>query len=179
MAEAAARLLDDIAVQELANTAWAFATVKQSNDKLLTTLARAAQQRLGEFDAQGLAYQETPFDGRSDYGPFIWTGIPAGGLFTGAEAIKSAGEADAFGGTAFEAFDPCYHKGCDTLENLDLDVLDELAAAAAHSVAQLGMWDGPLSDGAAGPPVDAAERSRLQSDKVPTSCGAGHELWRR
>ena len=32
------------------------------------------------FDAQGLVTQETAFDGRSDYGPFIWTGIPAGGL---------------------------------------------------------------------------------------------------
>ena len=31
------------------------------------------------------------FDGRSDYGPFIAAGIPAGGLFTGAEEHQDAG----------------------------------------------------------------------------------------
>ena len=34
-----------------------------------------------------------PFDGRSDYGPFIAVGIPAGGLFTGAEGVKTAEQA--------------------------------------------------------------------------------------
>lgn len=131
------------------------------------------------FDSQGLAYEQTPFDGRSDYGPFIWTGIPAGGLFTGAEAIMSASEASDFGGTAGEAYDACYHQGCDTIENLDLDVLDELAAAAAHSVVQLGDWEGPLTDGPGGPPVSLAEQSRLQLDWVPTSCGHGPKVWRR
>ena len=131
------------------------------------------------FNAQGLVFQETPFDGRSDYGPFIWTGIPAGGLFTGAEALKTPGEADAFGGTALQAFDPCYHQGCDTIDNLDLDVLDELAGASMHSVVQLGSWDGPLSDGVAGPPVGARERERVQRDWVPSSCGAGPRVWRR
>ena len=42
------------------------------------------------FAAKGLPTDPTPFDGRSDYGPFIAVGIPAGGLFTGAEEIKSA-----------------------------------------------------------------------------------------
>ncbi len=47
------------------------------------------------FNAMGLANDPTPFDGRSDYGPFIAAGIPAGGLFTGAEGIKtSAQQAD-------------------------------------------------------------------------------------
>jgi Zn-dependent M28 family amino/carboxypeptidase len=131
------------------------------------------------FDSQGLAYEQTPFDGRSDYGPFIWTGIPAGGLFTGAEAIMSASEASDFGGTAGEAYDACYHQGCDTIENLDLDVLDELAAAAAHSVVQLGDWEGPLTDGPGGPPLSLSEQSRLQLDWVPTSCGHGPKVWRR
>ena len=40
------------------------------------------------FTSQGLASAPTPFNGRSDYGPFIAAGIPAGGLFTGAEGIK-------------------------------------------------------------------------------------------
>ena len=45
---------------------------------------------LNYFEDQGLATEPTPFDGRSDYGPFIDRGIPAGGLFTGAEGEKTA-----------------------------------------------------------------------------------------
>ena len=41
--------------QDIANTAWSFATVNQSDGKLFTLLARAAEQRLGEFNAQCLA----------------------------------------------------------------------------------------------------------------------------
>ena len=37
---------------------------------------------VGYFDGVGLASDPTPFNGRSDYGPFIAVGIPAGGLFT-------------------------------------------------------------------------------------------------
>jgi hypothetical protein len=40
------------------------------------------------FAGQGLATEPTPFNGRSDYGPFIAVGIPAGGLFSGAEASR-------------------------------------------------------------------------------------------
>ena len=49
------------------------------------------------FASQGLASEETAFSGRSDYGPFIAASpgpfIPAGGLFTGAEGIKTAQQA--------------------------------------------------------------------------------------
>lgn len=38
--------------------------------------------------------------GRSDYGPFLQVNIPAGGLFTGAEVVKTAQEAVLFGGQA-------------------------------------------------------------------------------
>jgi Zn-dependent M28 family amino/carboxypeptidase len=45
------------------------------------------------FASQGLATEPTAFDGRSDYGPFIAVGIPAGGLFSGAGGIKTPEEA--------------------------------------------------------------------------------------
>lgn len=86
------------------------------------------------FAAQGLASLPTAFSGRSDYGPFIAAGIPAGGLFTGAEGIKSAAEAQVFGGTAGVAYDPCYHEACDTLANVNAQALDEMGDAAAHAV---------------------------------------------
>ncbi len=86
------------------------------------------------FVTQSLATAPTAFDGRSDYGPFIDRGIPAGGLFTGAEDIKSAGEAELFGGTAGLAFDPCYHQACDTITNIDEAILGQMAGAVAHAV---------------------------------------------
>ena len=51
------------------------------------------------FAANGLATEPTAFNGRSDYQAFINNGIPAGGLFTGAEGIKTAEQAAICGGT--------------------------------------------------------------------------------
>jgi Zn-dependent M28 family amino/carboxypeptidase len=70
------------------------------------------------FAAQGLPTEPTAFDGRSDYRAFIQNGIPAGGLFTGAEVRKTAAQAAVYGGAAGEQFDPCYHAFCDTLGTL-------------------------------------------------------------
>ncbi|HSV40613.1 MAG TPA: M28 family peptidase, partial [Nocardioidaceae bacterium] len=82
---------------------------------------------------------ETPFSGRSDYGPFIAAGvdIPAGGLFTGAEGVKTAAEAAVYGGTAGQPYDPCYHLFCDTFDNNSNTGLSEMSDAAAHVVLTL------------------------------------------
>jgi Zn-dependent M28 family amino/carboxypeptidase len=89
---------------------------------------------LDYFAAFGLATDPTPFNGRSDYGPFIAEDIPAGGLFTGAEGIKTAAQAATYGGTAGVQFDPCYHLGCDTFTNFSSTALDQMSDAAAHAV---------------------------------------------
>jgi hypothetical protein len=47
-----------------------------------------------------LTLKHQHFDGRSDYGPFLAVGIPSGGLFTGAEKIKTEEQAARYGGTA-------------------------------------------------------------------------------
>ena len=85
------------------------------------------------FASQGLATEPTEFDGRSDYDAFINAGIPAGGLFTGAEGIKTAAQAAIYGGTAGVAYDPCYHQACDTIANLSGTALDQMSDAIAHS----------------------------------------------
>ena len=77
------------------------------------------------FRSQGLATEPTAFDGRSDYNQFILNGIPAGGIFTGAEGIKTPEQEAIFGGVAGLAYDPCYHQACDTLFNLSHQALDE------------------------------------------------------
>jgi Zn-dependent M28 family amino/carboxypeptidase len=86
------------------------------------------------FASQGLAVEPTPFNGRSDYGPFITNGIPAGGLFTGAEGTKTAAQAAIYGGTAGQQFDPCYHLACDTFANNSSVALDQMSDAVAHAV---------------------------------------------
>jgi Zn-dependent M28 family amino/carboxypeptidase len=90
------------------------------------------------FASQGLATVPTAFDGRSDYFGFINAGIPAGGLFTGAEGIKTEEEAALFGGTAGAPYDPCYHQACDTIANVNTVVLEEMADAIAHSTLVFG-----------------------------------------
>ncbi len=89
------------------------------------------------FTTQGLASEPTPFNGRSDYGPFIAVGIPAGGLFSGAEGVKTEEQAAVYGGTAGQPYDPCYHEACDTINNLSPQALAELGDAAAHAVLTL------------------------------------------
>jgi Zn-dependent M28 family amino/carboxypeptidase len=89
------------------------------------------------FASQGLASEPTEFSGRSDYGPFIAVGIPAGGLFSGAEGVKTPAQAAEYGGTAGLAYDPCYHQACDTITNLSTKALNELGDAAAHATMTL------------------------------------------
>ena len=50
------------------------------------------------FTSQDLASEPTAFDGRSDYDAFITAGIPAGGLFTGAEDNKTTAQVALYGG---------------------------------------------------------------------------------
>jgi Zn-dependent M28 family amino/carboxypeptidase len=106
------------------------------------------------YDSRGLPYVDSEFSGRSDYGPFIAVGIPAGGLFTGAEAPKTAAEAALFGGVSGAQKDPCYHDFCDNLRgdgndaalyaqlaqhyrlvgNVNVDALDQNSDAVATAI---------------------------------------------
>jgi Zn-dependent M28 family amino/carboxypeptidase len=66
------------------------------------------------WSKRGMASEPIPFDGRSDYVGFINRGIPAGGVFAGAEALKTAEQVAKYGGVQGEQLDPCYHEACDT-----------------------------------------------------------------
>lgn len=81
----------------------------------------------------------TDFTGRSDYGPFIAVGIPSGGLFTGAEGVKTAEEAALWGGTAGQQYDACYHLACDTFANVNMFALEVNADAVAYAVLTYAM----------------------------------------
>jgi Zn-dependent M28 family amino/carboxypeptidase len=114
------------------------------------------------FDSQDLPSEPTAFSGRSDYGPFIAVGIPAGGLFTGAEVVKTEDQEAIYGGVAGASYDPCYHAECDSLDptydsqelmdvyaelnaeydmvgNVNLTALGEMSDAAAHATMTFAM----------------------------------------
>jgi Zn-dependent M28 family amino/carboxypeptidase len=93
--------------------------------------AQIEQAFVDYFEYTGIEIEGRDFDGRSDYGEFILNGIPAGGLFTGAEVVKTAEQANKWGGVAGRAFDPCYHQACDNLGNVDRVALDRNSDAIA------------------------------------------------
>jgi Zn-dependent M28 family amino/carboxypeptidase len=91
------------------------------------------------YTQRGEPFKGTDFSGRSDYGPFIAVGIPAGGLFTGAEGAKTDEEAALWGGTAGDQYDPCYHLACDTFDNISLNAFDINSDAVAAATLQYAM----------------------------------------
>ena len=94
------------------------------------------------FDRNRLPWDYTDFSGRSDYGPFLAEGIACGGLFTGADDVKTQEQRDRYlkmlgstlGGMANADLDPCYHSKCDTLENLNTFAYLHMVKAAAYSI---------------------------------------------
>ena len=120
------------------------------------------------YEERGEISAPKAFDGRSDYAAFTAAGIPAGGLFTGAEVLKTAEQVGWWGGTAGVAFDPCYHAACDTIDNLDDHALALNADAVAYAVylyasgrEVIGRTDGPVRTGHA--PVRRHVRERVRS----------------
>ncbi|MCA1781970.1 MAG: M28 family metallopeptidase [Dermatophilaceae bacterium] len=91
------------------------------------------------FESRSEPYKGTDFSGRSDYSAFILAGIPAGGLFTGAEGIKTPEEAGIWGGTAGIAYDPCYHLACDTYDNNNNHALAVNSDAVAYAALSYAM----------------------------------------
>lgn len=68
------------------------------------------------FASQGLPTDPTALDGRTDYASFTALGIPAGGLFAGAEGVKTPEQAARYGGAAGQPYYVCYHEACDTYD---------------------------------------------------------------
>ncbi|WP_446725101.1 M28 family peptidase [Nocardiopsis sp. N85] len=116
------------------------------------------------FAAQDQVSEPGVLSGRSDYRAFMEAGIPSGGLFSGADGVKSEEQVEWYGGTAGEQFDPYYHTPDDTLENVNWDSVAELAAAGAHGVEFLAASTLPVNGVLSA--QAAAEFSRLGHDWV-------------
>ncbi|RSL99867.1 hypothetical protein CDV31_012001 [Fusarium ambrosium] len=88
------------------------------------------------FKTNRKPYVPSEFSGRSDYAAFIENGIPSGGLFTGAEQLKTEEEAKLFGGEAGVAYDVNYHQKGDDINNLNKEAYLLNTKSIANSVAK-------------------------------------------
>ncbi|CAF3316472.1 unnamed protein product [Rotaria sp. Silwood2] len=101
------------------------------------------------FTQQNLPWNNTDFSGRSDYGPFLAEGIVAGGLFSGADDMKSLEERNYYdkmlgqgmGGIAGAIHDPCYHRACDSIQNINVFAYEKMIQAAAYVLEYLARQD--------------------------------------
>lgn len=119
------------------------------------------------YASVGEEASNTEFSGRSDYQAFILAGIPSGGLFTGAEGIKTPLQEQLYGGTAGQPYDPCYHQACDTLNNINqhaLDVNSDLIAYAQLTYAY-------STESVNGVPGAAMPNNKLPKPKNPKAAG--------
>ncbi len=82
----------------------------------------------------GETAQDTSFEGRSDYDGFTKAGVPAGGLFSGAEEKMTPEQAELWDGAADQPFDPNYHKKTDTLDHIDRRAMEINGAGVAYVV---------------------------------------------
>jgi len=74
--------------------------------------------------------------GRSDDYSFQQAGIQTSGYAAGASARKTSAQATKWGGTSDSAYDPCYHRSCDTTSNISATVLDRSADGIAYAIWQ-------------------------------------------
>lgn len=126
----------------------------------------AAIERLFEayFRLRGQQSEGTEIDFRSDYAEFFNSGIAFGGLFTGAEGLKTEEQAQKYGGTAGKAYDECYHSKCDGIANINQDALEIHSDAMAFVTSWLSLSTKVVDDEIAAAGQKAQSRS-LQMQK--------------
>jgi aminopeptidase S len=79
-----------------------------------------------------------------DESPFVEAGIPVGGAENGDAEEKTRRQARAWGGQAGEVYDRCYHEACDTIDNVNREVLKHYMRALAGTVAHFATATGQL-----------------------------------
>jgi aminopeptidase S len=95
------------------------------------------------YDGIGVPTEEnTEGAGRSDDASFNAIGVQTSGVAAGASRVKTAAQVTKWGGTQ-TAFDPCYHRACDTYpSNVSDLVLDRAGDAAAYALWTLAVGTG-------------------------------------
>jgi Zn-dependent M28 family amino/carboxypeptidase len=98
-------------------------------------VAIARREFVADFREHNLTVEERT-GGRygSDDLSFSRKGIPTLGLYTGASGLKSETQAGVFGGAAGRPYDPCYHRACDTIDNINREVLEQNTRALLRAL---------------------------------------------
>ncbi|MEV1332607.1 M28 family peptidase [Micromonospora costi] len=129
------------------------------------------------WDSLGLQPEENvEGQGRSDDYPFQQAGIPTSGYAAGASARKTSAQAAKWGGTANAAYDPCYHRSCDTTANISATVLNRSADGVAYAIWQLAVSDGAPGDDfsvAVSPTSGSVARGSSRTVTVTTATTSG------
>lgn len=86
------------------------------------------------YTSKGIPWEYIDVQGRSDHASFRSYGIATTGMYSGGETIKTSAQASKWGGTAGQAFDPCYHRSCDTTSNVSTTALDRNLDMIGHMV---------------------------------------------
>ena len=120
-----------------------------------------------DLAAAGVPFVEIAFHFRSDYRAFHRAGIGVAELDAGADDKKTPAQVARFGGVAGQILDPCYHKACDQLAHLDLDVLGTIAG----SVARLAWHFGAAGEGLVSVPPPPPPASAAPSGSAPPASG--------
>jgi aminopeptidase S len=104
--------------------------------------AAITQAFAAALESAGRTWEPIDLDGDSDHGPFTGAGIPTGGLFSGGIEPVTDGQAATFGAVAGQPADPCSHRACDTIDNVDLATLEEMTDAIAEVLVGLARSGG-------------------------------------
>jgi Zn-dependent M28 family amino/carboxypeptidase len=88
----------------------------------------------GYLNLAGVRPADMPLSRTTDYAPFLAAGIPVGGLTAGSSQRKTEVQARLWGGRSGVAFDPNYHTGRDTVDNIDRQALSVMGQAVEFGV---------------------------------------------
>ncbi|CAF5121056.1 unnamed protein product, partial [Rotaria magnacalcarata] len=101
------------------------------------------------FNSQKLPWNNSTLGSGSDYAPFLAAGVAAGGLLSGASGIKTKEQCDRYAlllgpdpyCTPNIAQDPCYHRSCDTIWNINVFAYEKMVKAAGYVIESLARTD--------------------------------------
>jgi len=95
-----------------------------------------SEQFRAKFTARNENFEMDDLYSSSEYARFFKKGIPIGGLGSAGWGLKTAEQAELFGGQAGVDFDECFDEPCDTPDNIGLDRLTLITGVLAEVVNQ-------------------------------------------
>ncbi|MBV1850672.1 M28 family peptidase [Catellatospora tritici] len=124
-----------------------FDMIASTNGGYFVTGTDAVAVKLREYFTSISVPTETSTECCSDDGSFRNAGIPSSINSTGAGFTKTSAQVTKWGGTAGAAYDPCYHKACDSYpSNINTTSLGRFANAIEYAVWNLTTGTAPAND---------------------------------